>query len=57
VDNPVDLQDSIPGLLTHTGPSYPGWDLGTTDQSRIDRWLQVFNGYAARGSMPAMQFV
>ncbi len=57
VDNPVDLQDSIPGLLTHTDPSYPGWDLGTTDQTRIDRWLQVFNGYAARGSMPAMQFV
>jgi YVTN family beta-propeller protein len=57
VDNPVDLQDSIPGLLGHTDPKYPGWDLFTPDQVRIDRWLHVFGGYEARGSMPTMQFV
>ena len=57
MDNPVDPQDSIPGLLAHTDPLYPGWDLSTTDQARIDRWLDVFSGYAQRGSMPAMQFV
>jgi YVTN family beta-propeller protein len=57
VDNPVDLQDSIPGLLGHTDPQYPGWDLSTPDQVRIGRWLDVFHGYQARGSMPTMQFV
>lgn len=57
VDDPVDLQPSIPGLLGHTDMKYPGWDLMVPDQVRIDRWLQVFQGYQARGSMPAMQFV
>jgi YVTN family beta-propeller protein len=57
VDNPVDLQDSIPGLLGHTDPEFPGWDLLTADQVRIDRWLDVFRGYEERGSMPAVQFV
>jgi YVTN family beta-propeller protein len=57
MDNPVDLQDSIPGLLAHTDPVYPGWDLSTKDQTRVDRWLDVFSGYLQRGSMPAMQFV
>jgi YVTN family beta-propeller protein len=57
VDNPVDLQPSIPGLIGHTDPQYPGWDLYTMDQTRIDRWLQVFQGYVKQGSMPTMQFV
>jgi YVTN family beta-propeller protein len=57
VDNPVDLQPSIPGLIGHTDLKYPGWDLYTMDQVRIDRWLRVFSRYEATGSMPTMQFV
>jgi YVTN family beta-propeller protein len=57
VDNPVDLQPSIPGLLGHTDMKYPGWDLYTTDQVRIARWLKVFAGYESAGSMPTTQFV
>jgi YVTN family beta-propeller protein len=57
VDNPVDLQPSIPGLIGHTDPLFPGWDLLTSDQVRIDRWLKVFDGYVHSGQMPAMQFV
>jgi YVTN family beta-propeller protein len=57
VDNPVDLQDSIPGLIGHTDPKFPGWDLSTPDQVRIDRWLHVFGRYQQRGEMPTMQFV
>jgi hypothetical protein len=57
VDNPVDLQSSIPGLIGHTDLQYPGWDLYTKDQTRIDEWLHVFHGYEAAGSMPSMQFV
>jgi hypothetical protein len=57
VDNPVDLQPSIPGLIGHTDMQYPGWDLSTPDQVRMDRWLQVFGRYQQRGEMPTMQFV
>jgi YVTN family beta-propeller protein len=57
VDNPVDLQASIPGLLGHTDPQYPGWDMSVPDQVRIDRWLDVFQGYQQQGSMPTVQFV
>ena len=57
VDNPVDLQPSIPGLIGHTDLKYPGWDLYTMDQVRIDRWLRVFAHYVDSGSMPTMQFV
>ena len=57
MDNPVDLQASIPGLLGHTDPHYPGWDMSVPDQVRIDRWLDVFQGYQQRGSMPTVQFV
>jgi YVTN family beta-propeller protein len=57
VDNPVDLQPSIPGLLGHTDLHYPGWDLKLMDQVRVARWLRVFAGYVVAGSMPTMQFV
>src|SRR4030095_14498122 len=57
VDNPVYLQDSIPGLLGHTDERYPGWDLSVPDQVRVDRWLDVFQGYQRSGSMPRVQFV
>jgi len=36
---------------------YPGWDLYTPDQTRIERWLSVFQGYEASGAMPTAQFV
>jgi YVTN family beta-propeller protein len=35
MDNPIDPQPSMPGLLGHTDPKYPGWDLYTPDQTRI----------------------
>jgi YVTN family beta-propeller protein len=57
VDNPVDLQPSMKGLIGHTDMRYPGWDLYTPDQVRMDRWLHVFRGYQSRGAMPTMQFV
>lgn len=57
VDNPVDLQPSIPGLIGHTDLKYPGWDMLTMDQVRIERWLQVFGRYQQQRQMPTMQFV
>jgi YVTN family beta-propeller protein len=57
MDNPVDPQSSLSGLLGHTDMNYPGWDLSVPDQVRIDEWLRVFDGYVRRESMPKMQFV
>ena len=55
--NPPVVDEAMPGLAGHTDLLYPGWDLSVTDQVRIDRWLEVFQGYQQAGSMPRMQFV
>ncbi|MDP9298558.1 MAG: hypothetical protein M3O98_07820 [Actinomycetota bacterium] len=57
MDNPVNVPASMPNLAGRTDLTYPGWDLLLPDQVRMDRWLQVFQGYEQRGSMPTMQFV
>jgi YVTN family beta-propeller protein len=57
MDNPVKVPKSMPNLVGHTDPKYIGWDLSVPDQTRIDRWLHVFQGYEQQGSMPTTQFV
>jgi YVTN family beta-propeller protein len=48
---------TAPNLAAHTEPSYPGYDLSITDQTRLDAYTKAFQGFAASGSMPRMQFV
>ena len=57
MNNPSVVPPSMPNLVGHTDLQYPGWDLLTPDQTRIDRWLHVFHGYQQQGSMPTVQFV
>jgi YVTN family beta-propeller protein len=57
VNNPPVVDAAMHGLLGHTDPDYPGWDLDVTDQARIDRWMTVFAGYEQAGVMPAAQFI
>jgi YVTN family beta-propeller protein len=57
VNNPPVVDASMRGLVGHTDPLYPGWDLDTTDQTRMARWLKVFAGYEASGQMPRVQFM
>jgi YVTN family beta-propeller protein len=57
MNNPPIVPASMPNLVGHTDPKYPGWDLLLTDQTRMDRWLHVFQGYEQQGSMPTVQFV
>jgi YVTN family beta-propeller protein len=57
MDNPVNVPESMPALKGHTDPKYIGWDLLVPDQTRIDRWLHVFQGYEQQDSMPTVQFV
>ena len=46
-----------PLLAANTAPAFPGWDLDTTDQTRVDAWLEEFRGFVAAGSMPALTFL
>jgi hypothetical protein len=57
MNNPSVVPASMPNLVGHTDLRYPGWDLLTPDQTRIDRWLKVFGQYQQQGSMPTVQFV
>ena len=54
---PVSIDSSMPGLVGHTDLSYPGWDMATPDQVRIDEWLREFASFKETGHMPNVQFV
>jgi hypothetical protein len=44
-----------PFLDANTDSEYPGWDLDTPDQKRMDVWLKNLAGYERDGKMPALQ--
>jgi YVTN family beta-propeller protein len=46
-----------PFLRDHTNPHYAGFDLGITDQSRMDVWLNEFARDVATDSLPALEVV
>jgi len=48
---------AAPGLDGHVAPSYPGFDLTISDQSRVDAWLSEFRSYVAHGNLPALEIV
>jgi len=41
-------------LAAHTASDFPGYDLETTDQDRVDAWLTEFRRFVAADSMPAL---
>ena len=43
-----------PALAPHTCPEFPGWDLDTRDQARVDAWLAEFRRNEASGSLPQL---
>ena len=44
-------------LAANTSPDFPGWDLETTDQKRVDAWLGEFRRFVAADTMPALTFL
>src|SRR5665811_1391306 len=48
---------TAPNLAAKTDPTYPGYDLKITDQTRMDAYTKAFKQFEATGSMPTMQFV
>jgi hypothetical protein len=57
IAGPGKVASTAPGLAAHTDLDYPGYDLGTSDQTRIDAWLTEFQQFQADGSLPAVQLI
>jgi YVTN family beta-propeller protein len=45
------------GLAEHTDLRYPGYDLNTSDQTRIDEWLTEFTSFVDTGNLPTVELV
>src|SRR5215831_19512334 len=46
-----------PALQGHFSPTFPPWNLGITDNKRIDIWLDDFHAYEKNGQLPQFQIV
>ncbi len=46
-----------PALQGHFSPPFPAWNLGITDNKRIDIWLEEFHAYEKSGKLPQFQIV
>ncbi len=46
-----------PALATVTDPYFPGFDLKLPDYWRFKEWEREFDGYAASGNLPTLEFV
>ncbi|HUQ98088.1 MAG TPA: beta-propeller fold lactonase family protein, partial [Gemmatimonadaceae bacterium] len=44
-----------PFLAARTNTRYPGFDMGITDQHRVDIWMEDFQQFVRSGSMPKLQ--
>ncbi|MBO0798488.1 MAG: bifunctional YncE family protein/alkaline phosphatase family protein [Blastocatellia bacterium] len=44
-------------LAGHFSPTFPPFNLGITDNTRIDRWLEEFREYEKNGKLPQFQIV
>ena len=47
----------MPGLGEVTSPDYPPFDMKIPDQRRVDAWIRELDGYAAKGTMPALEIM
>jgi hypothetical protein len=54
---PAVVASTAPNLAPNTDTKYPGFNMGITDQSRINEWLSEFHGYEANGNLPTVEFV
>ncbi|WP_425148581.1 beta-propeller fold lactonase family protein [Deinococcus sp.] len=56
---PPDLQPApfIPVLRGHLSPTFPTYDMGISDQVRLDAWKAEFDGYVKDGKLPQLSVV
>jgi hypothetical protein len=56
-DGDVVAFEAVPGLKGAVAPSFAGWDLGITDQKRVDTWLQEFRQFEEDGNLPQLSII
>ncbi len=49
--------NTFPGLSGHFDPRYVGWDLHTSDDTRLAEWTREFNAFVAFRSLPQLEIV
>ncbi|HKW45175.1 MAG TPA: alkaline phosphatase family protein [Candidatus Eremiobacteraceae bacterium] len=47
----------VASLQGKIDPRYRGFDLQTSDQSRMDEWIREFKGFIKNGNLPALEIV
>ena len=52
---PPRYTSNTPGLAALTSPDYPPFDMKIPDQRRVDAWIRELDGFAAKGTMPALE--
>jgi YVTN family beta-propeller protein len=53
----VEAYPTKPALANVTDPYFPGFDLKLADYWRFKEWEREFDGYAASGNLPSLEFV
>jgi DNA-binding beta-propeller fold protein YncE len=46
-----------PGLVSDSNPSFPGFDLDTPDQARVDEFLRELGEYETKGELPRLTLI
>jgi YVTN family beta-propeller protein len=47
----------MPGLRGHVDPLYMGWNLGYSDEDRVNEWKCEFSAYVRHGDLPELEIV
>ena len=48
---------AVPGLQGKIDPNYPPWEMGITDNRRVDEWLREFKSFEEGGNLPSLSIV
>jgi YVTN family beta-propeller protein len=55
--NTVSSYSPLPNVINHTVQNFPQFDLGITDQFRVDIWKQDFAHDVNSGTVPQLEFI
>jgi len=47
----------MPGLKDHLDGAYRGFDMGYSDEARVDEWKREFDGFVRGGNLPSLELV
>lgn len=50
-------RETMPSLKDHVAPKYHGYDLKVPDQTRLEEWLEEFQEFDRRGTLPQLSIL